>query len=35
MPVSLGFQVFRPAFSFVSWDTDASPRAQPFHIVKR
>jgi hypothetical protein len=31
MPVSVGFRAFRPASSFVSWDTDASPQSGTFH----
>jgi len=35
MPVSVGLQAFRPASSFVSWDTDASPQSGTFHTRDR
>lgn len=31
MPVLVGFRAFRPASSFVSLDTDASPQSSTFH----
>ena len=35
MPVLVGFRAFRPASSFVSWDTDASPQSGTFHTRDR
>jgi hypothetical protein len=35
MPVSVGLQAFRPASSFVSWDTEASPQSGTFHTRER
>jgi S-adenosylmethionine hydrolase len=35
MPVLEGFQAVRPASSFVSWDTDASPQSGTFHTRDR
>jgi len=35
MPVSVGLQAFRPASSFVLWDTDASPQSGTFHTRDR
>ena len=35
MPVLVGFQAFRPASSFVSWDTDTSPQSGTFHTRDR
>ena len=32
MPVSEGLQTFRPASSFISGDTNASPQSGKFHI---
>jgi hypothetical protein len=35
MPVLVGFRAFRPASSFVSWDTDAAPQSGTFHTRER
>lgn len=35
MPVLVGFRTFRPASSFVSWDTDAAPQSGTFHTRDR
>ena len=35
MPVLVGLQAFRPASSFVSWDTDASSQSGTFHTRDR
>jgi hypothetical protein len=35
MPVLVGCQASRPASSFISWDTDASPQSGTFHTRDR
>ena len=35
MPVLVGFQAFRSASSFVSWDTVAAPQSGTFHTRDR